>query len=230
MNKKPWFPIKIGDKIEWYQNWDLEFPGFAPDFKFTPEEIVNNANDVAWAIWGYRNAMHTEDRYHQMVSIKEEIIDGDSSMDVIVSPHVSFPSPASLIKQGAERRIKERVQIIKADKAKYTNDIGTALRIIGADDPFNPDTITAVIRSIMALDDKIIINFLKKQTDGAVLYCKRGDGDFEKVGIFNYVPAEDTRVNLEAGPEKRIYKIKHIYKNKEVGHFSTKWTITADIH
>lgn len=72
--------------------------------------------------------------------------------------------------------------------------------------------------------------WVKKQTNGVALYCKRGTGAYEKIGTYNCIPAEDKRLNLTVGPEERTYKIKHIYKDKEIGYFSPEWKIIANIH
>lgn len=230
MRLKYWYPTIIGGKIVWLENNGLKFPGIAPDFKFTALEIAEHAKDIEWCIWGYKISMNAEARYHQMVSIKEEILDGDDSMDVIVMPHVSIPMPTSLIKQGAERRIKERMRQIKDDKAKYTEDIGKTLRIIGAEDDFDPNQLVGMIKGINVVEEKVFISFMKKHSDGGALYCKRGAGDFEKVGNFPFVPAEDIRKNLTAEPEERIYKVRCLDHNNEVGHFSSEWRIVVDIH
>lgn len=159
MRKKPWYPIIISERIEWLENSKIKFPGIAPDFKFTPAEITDHLNDLDWCIYGYRIALYIEIRYHEITAFKEDILEGDNSMDVELNPFTPLTAPTSSIKQGAEVRIKNRMHQIKSDKTQYTDDVGKSLRIIGTDDDFDPEKITAVIRSITVHDDKVSISY-----------------------------------------------------------------------
>ena len=230
MRKKYWWPTILLERRAWILNFKAKFAFYALSFGYDQDDIDKNNAECDWLIWCIDVITAAEDRYHQLIALKDLIFGGDETQDVVSGGFVNVPNPLIVIKQGAFTRVREKVNAIKANKDVYTTSIGQAMEIIGADIDFNPEQTTAVISRIQVYHDRVSLSFKKMLFNGMAVYCKRGNGAYEKIGVYSFSPVEDKRLNLTAEPEDRTYKIIGIFKDEEAGFFSSEWKVTVDVH
>ena len=140
-------------------------------------------------------------------------------------------SQTSSDKQDSRAAVEGRLRaIIRRFKSAggYTEAIGQALKIIGADDTTDLTTAKPDLTA-RPLAHGIELSFTKSKSDGVNIYSKRdGEADFVFLARDTAAPYVDNRALLVVGkPEARRYKAVYILNDDEIGGFSDEVVITA---
>ena len=119
------------------------------------------------------------------------------------------------------KRIRDTVAVLKR-KSAYTNTIGADLGIIGPSDGGEPAPLPVPEFQVTAMPDRVRLDWIKNYSDGIVIQCKRGNEiEFTTIGRDAISPYDDDRPCLTPGtPEVRIYRIRYLRGDNEVGEWS----------
>ena len=87
--------------------------------------------------------------------------------------------------------------------------------------PISPNDAKAHITGITVLPDQVIIDWLKGQMHGVLVETSYDGANWVKLDKDNRSPYEDTRKNqVHQQAETRHYRLRYIYKDQLVGHYS----------
>ena len=87
--------------------------------------------------------------------------------------------------------------------------------------PISPNDAKAHITGITVLPDQIIIDWLKGQMHGVLVETSYDGANWVKLDKDNRSPYEDTHKNqVHQQAETRHYRLRYIYKDQLVGHYS----------
>ena len=145
----------------------------------------------------------------------------------------------SLVKQkdalleGVNKRVRDAAVVFKRHPA-YTQAIGEDLGIVPSTDGRAPSIRLAetkpTFQSTM-LPDKVRLDWVKGDSDGVVVQCKRGaEANFTTLDKDTKSPYDDARRNLTADqPETRIYRMRYLSADTEVGSWSDEVRVVCMI-
>ncbi len=128
----------------------------------------------------------------------------------------------------AEDLIRSLVRRIKAH-SDYNTGLGIKLGIIGPDHTQDLTHAHPILKGIDLTDGHVSLSFIKYQSDGINIYCKRdGDEDWVLLARATISPYIDTRRLLQIGkPELRRYSATYMLKDQEIGHYSDEVIINC---
>lgn len=203
MAKQNWIPKKDADFLTQLKFLSTKAPAQQAALSISPADL----------------AMLTAD-----ATLFETKLDAFNDADAIYSQTSSDKQDTRAAVEGRLRGIVRRFK----SAAGYTEAIGQALKIIGADDTTDLTTAKPDLAAV-PLAHGIELSFTKSKSDGVNIYSKRdGEADFVFLARDTTAPYVDNRTLLVAGkPEVRRYKAVYILSDDEIGEFSDEVVITA---
>jgi hypothetical protein len=192
----------------WLSNFASKIGDVAAALNITPEQV----------------AQFETDRVNLEARLKE--------VQTKKTAYQSSVAEKDFVRDAIVKRIRDTAVIIKRH-ANYTETIGEDLGIVPPELPALPGGNENAMPSFQAvlLPDRIRLDWVKDVFDGVMVQSKRGsETTFTPLGTDSISPYEDTRANLVAGvPEIRIYRMRYLLKDEEVGQWSDEKRIASTI-
>ncbi|MCF8258393.1 MAG: hypothetical protein K9J06_12630 [Flavobacteriales bacterium] len=206
MAKRDYFPVQLGDQRKWLIQYKNAVMDNGAAMGMTPEEVVAN-----------------------MTAADSQI----DAIDTVIDAERAYKSALSARKAGAKGHIGRIRRSIKHFKTSSNYSIGTARLIgaIGPEDILVPDEYVPN-GNVKPMPDSVVVRFKKKGVDAMAIYCRVLDDEVEtsfvRIGIFINSPFEDTTpLSHPNRPEKRLYRLRGVVNDKEVGQFSDTMEVVA---
>jgi len=115
----------------------------------------------------------------------------------------------------------KRVVTILTTNPDFDEADAEAMGIRQDSTPINPNDAKAHITGITVLPDQVIVGWLKGQMHGVLIEASYDGANWEKLDKCNHSPYEDVRKNqAHQQAETRHYRLRYIYKDQLVGHYS----------
>lgn len=191
------------------------------------------SNKVQFAAWllnfvkmclKYVNHYGINQEEIKMLETQSGVYQGDmtSERELLNKKRAQFKKTAKDRKE-VEKTVRSLAQGIKVS-LDYTEEIGREFDIIGAEDPFDPDTFKPVLE-LKKKDHGVEISFNKSQTDGVNIYRKmQGETDFTFLSRDTNSPYIDNKDIVS--PIKIEYYAMAVIDDEEIGLESDTAKIT----
>ena len=197
MSSKDYYPKSEGDVMPWLENFNKKLPSYAATLGIPSTTVTQMQTESTDAGQKIKDAAAAKNTWQSAVSAKTDAL------------------------AQVEKHVRDQVVVFKRN-ANYTEAIGLDLGVIGpsqtqiSDDVLNnakPD-FTATV-----LPDAVRLDWTKGLFDGVVVHCKRGaETAFTMLDKDTISPYEDDRQNVTKDvPETRIYRMRYLYGDDEVG-------------
>ncbi len=232
MKRQPFFPKQQGDQSEWHINFATKLPGYASILALSQSDVDKAVADnliLAYAVGEW--IVSAREAPPSWTSSLDNLAYGTGSVNfafptLVVPPLPTLPAGITCVKPGALQRTFDLVQAIKRSPG-YTEAIGLDLGIVGEEDSAEHNRPEFTLKTEAGDGCNCVKVRHKKFGHYAVaVYCKRGGGGWELLGISKDSPYMDERPLLVPGqPEVREYKLRFWGAGTESGD----WTDVASI-
>ncbi len=231
MRRKPYFPSRIAERGPWFGNFGTQLPLANALLDQDPAVVAARVADAkycefacgAWLTWARENGT-------QATAAIDELLDeaGDVPYALPVFTPPALPAGVVAVPPGALRRIQDFVAMLKRSP-QYTDVIGQQLKIIGDEDAAEhlvPEFTLETERGGGC--ECVKVRFKKHGHKGVVVFCRRGNGDWEMLGIDLVSPYDDERPMLNPlQPEVREYRLQFYDDDGPNGSFSPVQRVTV---
>jgi len=232
MKRKPFFPELVGLWSAWFDNFATQLPQANATLGLDPAIITARVKDARycqyasgpWLTW-------VRETGTQATAALDTLLNGTGSDDytlpVFTPP--ALPAGVTAVPPGALKRILDFVAQIKRSP-NYNDPIGHQLKIIGEEDSTEhpvPEFSLEVERGSGC--ECVRVRFKKHGHKGVVVFCRRGNGEWEMLGIDLASPYMDERPLLNAAqPEIREYRLQYYDNDGPNGEMSPVQKITVN--
>lgn len=183
----------------WLQNFVTKLPTYVAALGITPAQVTQFQTDLTNTQAALNNVQAAKTSLQSVVQQKDTTLDG------------------------VMKRIRDAVVVMKRN-ANYTEVIGEDLGVIAAAGaPGSTGTqVSKPVFQALALADKVRLDWVKGDSDGVVVQCKRGNETaFTTLGRDTVSPYDDERPNATADtPESRTYRMRYLSGDEETGIWS----------
>ena len=225
MGKQRCEPTKDEEKILWLNNLAATLPNYSSILGISAAEVVSAQNDAAC----FKYSMGAVDSYtaakESWVEYKNLLKNGRAGAPTGSIPQVPSPgtAPAVLVAPGIMPRIRALIARIKSNP-NYTNAIGIALGIVGADNTTDMNTLKPVLKLVLK-GGHVEVQWVKSISDGIKIEVDRGDGQGWKFLAINTHPHYTDKVLPAAANWK--YRAIYLKHDQPVGLLSDVITISV---
>ncbi len=200
MPNKDYYPKTDERFLVWFDNFIDKAQVHAATIGLTPADITQFQNDFTDAAKQVTDVENSRTTTQALVKKKNDLFDQ------------------------VEKLIRDKVVILKRQSG-YTKSIGEDLGVVPAEAGLGKGLPIENIKPSFAptiMPDRVRLDWVKSEFDGVVIQCKRGNEiNFSLLGKDNVSPYEDMRPsNNPDTPETRIYRMRYLIKDNEVGQWS----------
>ncbi|MBI3365607.1 MAG: hypothetical protein HY033_11955 [Ignavibacteriae bacterium] len=200
MAGKDYLPKSDSEFSVWFQNFVAKLPTHAASVGITPAQVTQFQTDSS--------------------SVQAQINTSQSAK----TTWLSAVQQKDAIMFEVQKRLRDAVIVLKRN-AGYTDAIGQDLGVVPSVDGRSPSIRLAQVKptfQAMNLPDMVRLDWVKGESDGVVVQCKRGnEANFATLDKDTKSPYDDTRRNLTPDqPETRIYRMRYLSGDQEVGPWS----------
>jgi hypothetical protein len=203
-----YFPTSKPKQIIWLDNWIIQIVIHGPALGLSAAQIAATVADATWAKYCIERVGPSAKTWAESITaaIKTNLFEKTEGSPV---PFSAFALPTPIptqVASGALKRIFDLIASIKLLPACLPA-VCEALRIVGDEDPENPDAIPK-LGKIVVRGGEIIIPFTKNGHLGVYIECSIDGGAWAFLTIDTTNPYNDTRP-LPPGKaaEKRRYRL-----------------------
>jgi hypothetical protein len=219
MSKSYYLPSDDNGKAAWLNNLSGKLPTYQAALGLTAADVDSVTADAAFFTYALNAQIQVASYSVQWTAYKNSARNGNASAlgAIPAAPVLPTPAPA-MVAPGIFGRATALVARIKTAPG-YTESIGQALQIIGAEHPVDPTTLKPVLD--VELDAGAVdIGWLKQGMDSLELWVDRGTG-FVFLAIDTIPNYTDTAPMPPAG-QSALWKYKGIYiqADQRVGQWS----------
>ena len=209
MSKTYYLPSDDNGKAAWLNNLAAKLPAYQAALGLTAADVTAAAADAAFFTYCL-NAQTQVAAYSQQWTAYKNAARNGSDPALGLAPVAPDLGVAPLeVAPGIVGRATALVARIKTAPG-YTEAIGQALQIIGADHPIDPTTLKPVLYVTLAAG-QVGISWYKQGMDSLELWVDRGDGKgFVFLAIDSIPDYTDTAAMPPAG-QSALWKYKGIY-------------------
>lgn len=213
MKHQLYFPSRHGDQVNWLRNFKFKLLLYAATLQLQPAELNQALADLDWLIFVLGELQH-QSRRHALActSLAKSLMTGKGA-EPVAMPVYEMPSPPAGIapvKPGALKRIFKLVQGIKSNR-HYVESMGLEFGIVG--NLHVTDSSLPTFKLALKAGDtaqEVIGTFSLYGRNGVYVETRRGDGDWEVLGIFCRTKFIDARPLLDpTRPEVREYRLRY---------------------
>ena len=230
MKRQVYYPSRIGDQVNWLDNYSIKLPIHGATLSVIAADITASVNDAKWAnyvlgswLTGVRNfSPSTTDAV-------DDVLTGSGAAAVVLPAFTAPALPAGVTAAlpGALNRIFALIAKMKLS-AGYTDAIGTDLGIVGSAETekalpkFSADLLQGTN------SQSVKLTFYKYTHQGVHIESRRGTDAWEFLGIDTESPYEDERPLLAAAtPEVREYRMRFWDKGTPNGDWTDVVKVTV---
>ena len=232
MIKQDYFPVRLGDQTDWMHNLKTTLPQHAAELEIPAADVAPvllDIDTVLYALEIYRGAVTS---FHDAAfRLIEDALDNTQLTGNIAWLGFTTPTPIpAAVAYGALRRIFAFLNNKVKKSAKFTNTIGTNMRVL-APAAVAPDAAatTPVFTLRFAAEGKLEVVWTKGVFDGVKLEFDLGaagmkaDVDLRPNYVLNWLPAAGASAIIKV-------RLRYLYKGEEFGNWTPwqSWTLTGD--
>ena len=220
MSKSYYLPADDNGKAAWLNNLAAKLPAYQAALNLLPADVTGAAADAAFFTYALNAQTQVAAYAQQWTAYKNSARNGsDPALGLLpVAPNLGV-TPA-VVAPGIIGRATALVARIKVAPG-YTDSIGQALQLIGADNPVDPNTLKPVLDAELDAG-QVVISWTKQGMDSLELWVDRGDGKGLVFLAVDSIPDyTDTQAMPPAG-QSALWKYKGIYiqADQRVGSWS----------
>ena len=219
MPKSYYLPSDDNGKAGWLNNLASKLPTYQAALGLTAGDVTATAADAAFFAYCLNAQTQVAAYAQQWTTYKNSARNGNTPALGIIPPAPALPTPApAMVAPGIFGRATAIVARIKVAPG-YTDSIGQALQLIGADQTVDVTTMKPALD--VALDaGQVDINWTKQGMDGIEIQVDRGTG-FVFLAI-DTIPNYTDTAPMPAAGQSALWKYKAIYiqADQRVGQWS----------
>jgi hypothetical protein len=218
MAKSYYLPSDDAGRLAWMNNFSAKLPSYSAALGLTASDVTSVTNDDAFFAYCLNVQQQVAAYAQQWTTYKNAARDGtDPALGLAPVAPVLGVAPTA-VAPGIITRVKAIVARIKVAPG-YTDAIGQALQIIGADQTVDVNSLKPVLTAELDAG-QVIVGWTKQGMDGIEIQVDRGTG-FVFLAIDTVVPYTDTQPMPAAG-QSALWKYKAIYiqADQRVGQWS----------
>jgi len=219
MAKKYWLPTDDPGKRDLLNHFAGELPTHAVTVGIAPAEVTSVQNDAAYFahVMGAQSAFLSAGQQWSAFKNKARNGTGASMGPMPVAP--TLPAAPVAVAPGIFTRLTKLVVRIKAHPG-YTDSIGQALDIIGAEQVVDPDLLKPVLKTELRAGHPWVL-WVKGVATALEIWVDRGNGTFVYLATDTEPDYGDT-APLPAPGQTALWKYKAIYRlgDEQVGQWS----------
>lgn len=218
MPKSYYLPSDDAGRLGWIVNYAAKLPSYFAVLGLSQADVDSAAADAAFWAYCLKSQQQQAAYAQQWTTYKNAARDGgDASLGLApVAPNLGV-APAA-VAPGIFPRAKAMVARIRVAPG-YTDAIGQALQIIGADNPVDPTTLKPVLY-VNLTAGQVVVGWYKQGMDALEIWVDRGDG---KGFVFLAIDSIPDYTDTQALPATAaVWKYKGIYiqSDQRVGSWS----------
>jgi hypothetical protein len=231
MKRTNYYPSRIGDQVNWLDNYSVKLPLHGPTLGVDPADITASVNDAKFGNYVLGTWLTAVRNFSPSTTDAVDDVLTGAGGSAIVLPTFTAPAlPAGVTATvpGVLTRIFALIAKMKLHAA-YTEAIGTDLGIVGTVDGSSPG-----VPKFLAVAEQgagcqcVRLTFYKYGHMGVYIESRRGSGGWEFLAIDTESPYEDERALLTAGqPEVREYRMRFWDKGTPNGDWTDVVKITV---
>ncbi len=218
MSKSYYLPSDDAGRQTWLNNFAAKLPSYSAALGLTAGDVTSVTNDAAFFAYCLNSQIQVAAYAQQWTTYKTAARDGSTASLGLapIAPNLGVAPTA--VAPGILTRVKAIVARIKVAPG-YTDAIGQALQIIGADQTVDVNSMKPVL-AVQLDAGQVDINWTKQGMDGIEIQVDRGTG-FVFLAIDTIPNYTDTQPMPAAG-QSALWKYKAIYlqADQRVGHWS----------
>ena len=218
MPKAYYLPATDAGRLPWLNNFAIKLPSYSTVLGLNAGDVASVTADAAFFSYVLNSQLQIAAYAQQWTAYKNLARDG-GAVSIITAPVAPVLGVApALVNPGIFTRVKTMVARIRVAPG-YTDSIGQALQIIGADHTVDLTTVKPVITAQLDAG-QVDIGWTKQGMDGIEIQVDRGSG-FVFLAIDTVPGYTDTAPMPPAG-QSALWKYKAIYKQGDdrVGQWS----------
>jgi hypothetical protein len=219
MPKSYYLPADDAGKANWLTNLVAKLPAYQAALGLSAGDVASVTADAAFFSYALNAQTQIAAYAQQWTTYKNSARNGNTPAlgDLPVAPVLPAPAPA-LVAPGIFRRATALVARIKVAPG-YTDAIGQALQVIGAEQTVDVNALKPVLTAEQDAG-QVVIGWTKQGMDGIEIQVDRGTG-FVFLAI-DTIPDYTDSAPLPSAGQSALWKYKAIYlqADQRVGQWS----------
>ena len=218
MPKAYYLPATDAGRLPWLNNFAIKLPSYSTVLGLNAGDVASVTADAAFFSYVLNSQLQIAAYAQQWTAYKNLARDG-GAVSIVTAPVAPALGVApALVNPGILTRVKALVARIKVAPA-YTDSIGQALGIVGADHTVDVNTMKPVLTAALEAGH-VDLGWTKHGMDGIEIQVDRGSG-FGLLAIVTVQKYTDTAA-LPAAGQSALWKYKGIYlqSDQRVGQWS----------
>ena len=221
MSKSYYLPSDDNGKAGWLNNLSGKLPTYQAALGLSGGDVASVTADAAFFTYALNAQIQVAAYSQQWTAYKNAARNGNAPALGAIPPAPVLPTPApAMVAPGIFGRATALVARIKVAPG-YTDSIGQALQLIGADNPVDPTTLKPLLD--VELDaGQVVIGWTKQGMDGLEIWVDRGDGKGFIFLAVDTIPDYSDTAPMPAAGQSALWKYKAIYlqADQRVGQWS----------
>jgi hypothetical protein len=210
MSKSRYLPNGDADRNIWLTNFNTKLPAYAGALGLSAADIASVAADTAFFNYVFNVQQQTLAYAQQWTSYKNAARDGHAASLGAFPIIVGFGTAPAMVAPGIFNRVAALVARIKAAPG-YTDAIGQALGIVGADSTVDVNTMKPILTAEVDAG-AVNLGWKKSGMDGIEFQVDRGDGKGFVFLAVDTIPDYTDTAALPAAGTSAVWKYKAIYR------------------
>lgn len=226
-----WYPHSLNKKVEWWSNFGYKVDVHKTNLALTDEQVLAIQADGTNVEFIIPLVQERDLMQQRLVAYRDKLIGGTNGEHLEPMSAFKAITPPTPVEAGIEDRLFIFVDWLRRErKTELTESIAKDLGIEYKSKEINANEYRAEILGLNAFEDCVEIKFQKDGVDGMAIYSSLDGVHFHLVDKVKYKPYKDMTKNEGDMPETRFYKIRAVYRDKEIGFFSEVKTVLCKIY
>lgn len=230
MKRQDYYPGRIGDQVNWLDNYSVKLPIHGPTLGVEPADVTASVNDAKFGNYVLGTWLSAVRNFSPSTTdAVDDVLEGAGASAVVLPTFTApaLPAGVTATPPGLLTRIFALIAKMKLS-AGYTEAIGTDLGIVGTE-----GTEKATPKFLIAPEQGegcqcVKLTFYKYGHMGVYIESRRGTGAWEFLAIDTESPYMDERPLLVAGqPEVREYRMRFWDKGTPNGDWTDVQKVTV---
>lgn len=230
MKRQVYYPSRIGDQVNWLDNYASKLPIHGPTLGVAAPDITASVNDAKYSNYVLGTWLAAVRAFSPSTTdAVDDVLTGGGTSAIVLPTFTAPALPAGVTATlpGTLNRIFALIAKMKL-ASTMTEAIATDLGIIGAEESEKPTPKFSAEPEQGASCQCVRLRFAKYGHMGVYIESRRGTGTWEFLAIDTESPYEDERALLVAGqPEVREYRLRFWDKGTPNGDWTDVVKVTV---
>jgi len=230
MKRTNYFPSRIGDQVNWLDNYAVKLPIHGPTLGVVAGDVTASVNDAKYGNYVLGTWLSAVRNFSPSTTdAVDDVLTGEGAANVVLPTFVTptLPAGVTAVPPGVLNRIFALIAKMKLS-SNYAEAIGTDLGIVGSEatEKALPKFSAELLQG--AGCQCVKLTFAKYGHMGVYIESRRGTGAWEFQAIDTESPYMDERPLLAAGtPEVREYRMRFWDKGTPNGDWTDVVKVTV---